>query len=367
MIVDDRVLTDSLHSIETSVAPDLAGRARRGGRRRLLRRRAYAAGGAVAVVAAATPLTLAMTGSRPAASGVKVTASPTPNGNAGGLYASPPRPGTLCFTSDGHRAPGFHPGSYDPNLFLLPAHTAVLSAFYSAGSEVASCHPHDALTLLQQTGARVTAGLVVSGPNAPSARQAGYEGHGISFGGQKGHASVQGDAAQEFTVRVTGGSATTVFWTGKLGDQWQARASGLTQQATVALLNRLQLDPHTGTATLPNAGAWRVAASAPDQTSSHVETFNAQWRNRAGVTIDLTVTTQPTELDQQAALSSEASFTAVDGHLAVLSYSTQFATLEWQSSPHTWVQLMAERGTTSDVTQAAAALTLTTRNDPRIH
>lgn len=360
MLIDEPTVIQSLHDIDAEAPAGLLATVRRGGRRRMLRRRAaYSASGVVALAAVGGAVATAATHHGTGAS-LRVTTSPT---HSSGLYADPPPAGSHCNGGYGGHA---NPSHY-PQLLLLPRNQQVSYAFTRADSS-ACVRAHVALTLLDTAGATIQRGLVVEGPDAPTATEAAYEGGpNVGFGGQSGHHQIRGNPGSEFTIR----GFTNAFWTEPDGGQWQAEATGMSQQAAVHLLDRLSLDSSAGTATLPDAGSqgWTVAPATADEPAGAQGTLLSQWPLPSGNKADLTVTAGPDRTDQQAAGSAPRGsfFTTVDGHRAVASYSSQFATLVWQQADNVQVELDVEQGTIAEARQAASTLAMTTPRDPRIH
>src|SRR5947209_4203321 len=184
MRIDEDTLRAALHDLPHDVPDDLLDRVHHAGRRRLRRRRLAAVATTTACLAAAGAGASAylLDSGRGTGNG-NATVAPA-GAPAQTLYAAPPAAGADCASgSGGHAA-----ASAQPKLLWLPRDTQVRYAFVRAYTD--NCpRPHVALTMLKQDGGVVTTGVVVSGPNAPTAEQAGMEGHGRSFAGDTGHSA----------------------------------------------------------------------------------------------------------------------------------------------------------------------------------
>ena len=361
MILDETTISEALQAAtdELSLDSDLATRVRRGGELRLRRHRVMAAAGVTAVVAAIVPAAIALAPSPSHRGQASIVLGASPSAGLS-LYATPPPAGAQC--NSGHAEPASD-ASY-PQLLMLPAGQGVSYAF--TNSQTSTCQPaHVALTLLRTSGAAVTQGVEIDGPNAPSAAQAGYAGHGVSFSGRIVTNQVNGQPASVFYIPQA--RSANVFWTGADGAQWQARVRGFSVAGLLTLLNRVQLDPTDGTAMLPDAAAdgWTAAPPATDETAAATGIFYAQWNVDGEV--DLTVTQAPDRTDELAVALNDSSLIEVHGHPAVLTVSPQFVIVDWQVSPDVNAQLMMAHGTSTEAEQIAASVTPISTTDPRLH
>jgi len=355
MMIDERTLAESLHSLEMDVAPDLAARVRRGGQRRLLRRRAQVAAGVAAVGAASVPVGIAV---RTQVNASHISAAS--DASLSDLYAPPPAPGSTCTegTSGAAAAAAY------PQLLLLPPGQDVTYAHVRRGKSDCS-PPHVALTLLHTAGDQVTRGLVLEGPNAPTAIEAGF-GPGSNPVGGTGSQPVQGSAAEEFTVD----RHTDVYWTGPDGAQWHAEMTGVTQADAVVLLDGLTLDSHAGTATVPSSAAqdWTVAAPAADAPSGLEGSVESEWVDSNGHTVDLNVSAVPNRIDQQAATAQlGATFVTVNGQRGEVVSDPRTATVGWQAGDNVEADVTVLGGTAAEAEQIAASVRLTAPDDPRFN
>ncbi len=357
MVIDEETVTESLHSLDVVIAPDLLARVRRDGRRRLLRRRSLVAASAVAAGSAAVPVTLALRASG-AADVIGAASRGGSRATLSELYAPPPAPGSRC-TEGGSSAAA--PTAY-PELLLLPPGQAVTSAVVRAGTSRCRA-PHIALTLLRADSDVVTAGVVVAGPNAPSADEDGF-GPGSDPVGDTGSLPILGVAGTEFTAD----GHTDAFWTEPDGGQWHAQVRGLSQQDAVALLDQLTLDSHAGTATIPPDAArgWTIAPAAVDERAGTEGTVMSEWVDGSGHTVELNVTAGPSRVDQEAASARlDATLVTVAGQPGVLLADARTATLIWAPAHDVEADITVNDGTGTEVEQLAASLALAPPSDPR--
>lgn len=360
MILDETTVTEALHRATSDLTgdPDLVEHVRQGGRRRLHRRRILETAGVLVVAAAIVPAAIELAPNHNGKATVQIGSSPTA---AVALYAAPPPAGAQC--NGGHADPASD-AAY-PQLLMLPTDQSVAYAF--TNSQTSSCAPaHVALTMLATAGNVVTRGVVIEGPNAATAAESGYGANGQNFTGETRHPQIYGQAAS--VLYIPAAKSATVFWTGADGSQWQASTRGLSPSAIATLLNRVQFDAQTGTASLPDAAndGWTVEPPAADATDGASGIFYSQWTSD-GSEVDLTVTQAPDRTDQTAATMPGSRLVEVQGHPAALSVSSQFATLTWQPRANTAVSLMVLHGTARQVEQIAATITATTASDPRMH
>jgi hypothetical protein len=357
MMIDEQTLTEALHNLDVVIAPDLSARVRRDGQRRLLRRRSLAAAGAVAVGSAAVPATIALraavgSGALGAASG------PGSDATLSELYAPPPPPGSRCTEGTSRSAA---PAAY-PQLLLLPLGQDLTSAVVRAG--ISQCRtPHIALTLVHTAADTVTEGVVVDGPNAPTAVEDGF-GPGSNPIGDTGSLPILGVAGIEFTAD----GHTDAYWTEPDGGQWHAQARGMSQQAAVALFDQLALDSHAGTATIAPGAApgWTVAPAALDAHAGAQGTVMSEWVDSSGHTVDMNVTAEPNRIDQEAASAAlDATLVTVNGQPGVLVADARTATLIWAPADNVEADITVNDGTSAEVEQIAASLSLAAPNDPR--
>lgn len=362
MTLDEHEVSDALHAIDAEVSPDFASRVRLAGRRRLLRRRSYAAAGAVAVGVAAVPIAVSMSGESDD-SRLDVGSSPGPVT----LYAAPPAAGSECNGGHGYKAsPAAH-----RNLLFLPPAGEPLGYAYVRDQTFNCATSHVALTAFQLHGDSIGAGLVVIGPNAPTPRQDGREGPHIDVFGDKGHEPIDGQPATEFSLdRI---DHTDAYWTEPDGGQWHAIVRDMSQTEAVALLNRMTFDGTSGTATLPPADedGWTVEEPAPDRTVDQTGWVIAQWTDRQGNVVDLTVTQTPDRTYQDAIdAGGEQAIITVRGHEAVLAPSGgnggNAYGLTWQEAKDVQVRLAVKGGTPEEIKQVAESLVLASPDDPRI-
>jgi hypothetical protein len=364
MTFDEHALTDALHGIAVDVAPDLASRARTGGRRRLMRRRSLTAAGAVAVGAATVPVTVAVSDGW-GEGRVEVTTS----SNASSLYVPPPPAGSQCNAGFASKASA----ADHADLLLLPPGQQVRYAYVR--DETSDCsYPHVALVAWQPAGdsdhQSIGAGVVVEGPNAPTAVQAGAVGPAITFAGDTGHLPVRGQAATEFTID----DYTNAYWTEPDGGQWHAKVREMSQHAAVALLNRLVLDSRTGTAALGGASAdgWGTVSDLPDRSSSDTAEVISQWSDPEGHLVDMTVTQRPdwSVYERAAEFIGPTQIVAVRGGPGLLAPSGgnggNAYSLTWQESNDVEVDLAIKGATTEEIQQVAESLQLASPDDPRI-
>ncbi len=365
MNLDEQSVVDALHDIDATIPSDLASRARAGGRRRLIRGRIYAAAGVVALAAVATPVALALTSSG------KASIEPAHQHLYPGLYAPPPSPGSECNSGTAGKTPA---EGYSDLLLLPPAATDA-SALVRAQSW--NCLPaHVALTALKMRGQDVAAGLVVDGPNAPTPEEVNLSGPGVHFAGQLGQLAIRGRAAAEYTW--PGADHTDVYWTEADGGQWFATVSGMPRAQAVDLLDRIDLDSHAGTATLPGAASdgWTVEPSADDPARTGHGVVFANWRDPQAHKVDLTVMQGPDRVSQFAAGAPAGPY-AIAGYVGPMKVITvrghraaygvgRSAVVFWQESPDVEVLMSVEGADETEIQQVAESLTLASPNDPRI-
>jgi hypothetical protein len=369
-MIDEHTLAEALQSLDGATAPDLLTKVRRGGRRRLLRHRSYAAAGVAAVAGAAAPITTAVLHQH-GATALGLGRGHRAHG-AGDLYAPPPPAGSQCNGGvsgnshpDGHAA-----ASAYPQLLYLPPGQPVRYAFVR--SQRGTCAPpHVALTAWQRAGGEVVRGLVVEGPNAPSAMQAGYAGPDVGFSGQNGHQQIDRQAGREFTIRQA--ENTEAFWTEPDGGQWHATVKGVSQDRAVQLLDRLRLDPRSGTAALsgPVAHAWQVEPPAQDQPRAS-GWFTSEWTDAQGHRVDLDATQTPDRMNQLAAADAGTrTVITVRGHRALYSpvdgLGGGVPVVTWQEAPDVQIDLTVVGGTEQEVVRVADSLGHIAANDPRIN
>jgi hypothetical protein len=262
-------------------------------------------------------------------------------------------------------------------LLLPPTGQPVIDA-YLRDDATACASPHVALTALRLDGQTVAAGLVVQGPNAPTAAEVGEAGLGVVHGTPPGNAPVLGQPATEF--RFGGTNHIDAYWTMPDGGQWQATVSGMSQDAAVALLNQLNLDSKAGTASLPapSTAGWTIEPAAADIAASDTGALYADWLDPQGHKVELTVRQGPDRIDQLAAGGPAESyspvgyvgpvqFTTVRGHSALIG-TGDLPVLFWQEAQNVQVELAATGGTISsaELEQVANSLTLASPDDPRL-
>lgn len=359
MILDERAIASALNDIDDDIPPDLAGRVRAGGRRRLLRRRACF--GAVVVVtgAVAIPVTLALR------SGGGSTIAPAQQQRIyPGLYAAPPAAGSQCNSGGGGKAA---PSAY-PDLLLLPPATVKLTYAF-VRTETSDCpSPHVALIAVQPQGGGRTfgAGLLVEGPNAPTAAEAGRAGPDQTFGGETGSEKIDGQPATELTV--TQDDHTDAYWTEPDGGQWHAVVRDLPQAAAVAALNQLVLNGRTGTATLagPAKNDWSVEPSEADPSATEIGVVYAEWTDTQGHVVDLTVSQTPSRIYAHAVkYGGPFQLLTYRGAQALIT-SGESPTMVWQPGPDTEVAITIKGAATQSELLEAADLSLASPGDPRI-
>jgi hypothetical protein len=366
MTLDEKSLTDALGAIDAVASPDLAARARAGGRRRLVRRRSLTAVGAVALGAAAAPVTLAVR-SGIGSHGGTITLGASPTATDPGLYAAPPLPGSRC--NEGYAGKAA-PATY-PDLLLLPPSTADMHYAFVRNETSGCASPHVALTAIQRDGDSVGAGLVVQGPNAPTPVEDGRQGPSIEFSGITGHEPIDGQPGTEYTIPESG--RTDGFWTEPDGGQWHAVARGMSASDAVALFNRLEVDGHAGTASVPESAiqGWTVEPPADDVDTGQTGMVISQWIDAEGHLVDMTVSQTPDRTFQHAVESGgQESIVTVRGRPAVLAPTggnggNAYA-LTWQESKDAEVELAVTGGTASEIKQVAESLVLASADDPRI-
>lgn len=365
MTLDEKSLSDALRAIDSGVSPDLAARVRIGGRRRLVRRRSLTAVGAVAIGAVATPTAIAARAVGPHGGGTFKVGS-SPNATDPALYAAPPAIGSECNGGySGKDSPAAH-----PDLLLLPPQSADVRYAFVRNQTSACAAPHVALTAIQQHGDAIGAGLVVEGPNAPTATEDGRVGPYIDFMGETGHAPIDGQPAVEFTIQQSG--HTDAYWTEPDGGQWHAVVRDMNQADAVALLDRLELDGHDGTATLPDASndGWTVEGPVADRSADQGGTVISQWTDTQGHLVDMTVsqTSDRTIVDAIAGGGSE-SIVTVRGKPAVLSPTGGNGGdgygLIWQEDKDVLVSLSVTGGNATEIEQVAESLSLASPDDAR--
>lgn len=358
MKIDEQSLSESLHSLEGEIAPGLAARVRHEGRRRLLRRRSFTAAGAIAIGSAAAPTTIAVRTHFDSNAVLGAASGPGSSATLSELYAAPPLPGSRCTQGSTAKAA---PASY-PQLLLLPPVNDVTYALVRRGTS--ECRtPHVALTLLREQGDRVTQGVLVDGPNAPTAAEDGF-GRGSVPIGDQGSQPILGAAGTEFTAD----GRTDAYWTEPDGGQWHAEARGMSQDDAVALLDQLSVDSDAGTAALVSGSAhgWTVAAPAVDPPAGAVGSVLSEWVDSAGHTVDMNVSAEPTRIDQEAATARlDATFVTVDGQPGMLVADLRAATLVWQVASNVEADITVNGGTAEEVEQLAASVTLAAPDDPR--
>jgi hypothetical protein len=369
VIIDETTTSEALHGIEVVNPPDLLTRVRRGGRQRLLRRRSYIAATGVAAGTAAVSAGFALWPGNDAE--VTTPVAGQHSQALSDLYAAPPAPGSQCNGGESAKtdAAGGSLATTYSHLLLLPVAQDIGYGFVRSSQDACS-PPHVALTALQLDGDTVTKGLLVEGPNAPTAVEAGRTGPDVSFGGDTGNQPVDGQPAVEFTIPQNG--HTDAYWTEPDGGQWHAAVRDMSQEQAVALLNLLQVDGVSGTATLNNANqaGWTIEPAVEDEPQTH-GWFTASWVDPHGHKVNLDVTQTRDRLDQIAAGAySGRSYTQVRGHQAIYSalggLGRGVPDLIWQEAPDVQVDLTVVHATESEVKQIAASLTLTDPSDPRI-
>lgn len=365
MTLEEKALTEALGAIDADVSPDLAARARAGGRRRLLRRRSLTAVGAVAVGAATAPVTIAV---RSAGShgddSFRVGASPTATDPS--LSAAPPAAGSVC--NDGYASKAT-PSTY-PQLLLLPPSSQHMRYAFVRNETSGCASPHVALTALQRDGDAVGAGLVVQGPNAPTPAEDGREGPSIEFAGVTGHDPIDGQPATEYTIPESG--RTDAFWTEPDGGQWHAVTRGMSASGAIALFNRLEVDGHSGAASLPDSAihGWTVEPPADDVGAGRTGMVISQWLDAQGHLVDMTVTQTPDRTFQHAVESGgQETIVTVRGRPALLAPTggnggNAYA-LTWQESKDAQVELALTGGGAAEIEQVAESLVLASPDDPR--
>ncbi|HTW21711.1 MAG TPA: hypothetical protein VME70_16060 [Mycobacteriales bacterium] len=370
MTVDERDLSAALHALDPDLSPDLVTKVRAGGRRRLLRRRSYVAAGVVAVGAAATPVGLALRAGGAPDQSVGVAGHHRARA-ASDLYASPPPVGSQCNSgySATHNRAGHALASTYPQLLLLPPNQPIDYAFVR--SQRPSCpSPHVALTAVRAGADTDHQGLVVEGPNAPTAVEDGRAGPTIGFTGQTGHEPILGEPGSEFTITSNG--HTDAFWTEPDGGQWYAEVRHLPQDQAVALLDHLALDPAAGTATLNGAGSgWSTEPAAADVRPDQTGIVFSQWTDPDGHEASMTVTETPNRIDQLAAGSYvDFTFVTVRGQRAILApdggQGGGVQSLTWQEAADVQVSLTIDNASAAEIEQVADSLQLASPSDPRI-
>jgi len=335
--------------------------AHRAARQAARRRRSLAVTGAVLTLVGAVPVAYAL-----APSSAAVVLRPASRG-AHPITGSPdwhrrwpvPSPGSACPGSVGKES---SPHAF-PELLLLPKDTEVDSAFVNE-YRTACPGPHNALVLQRRQRGTAVAGLVLTGPNAPSVEQSGRVGQGVKFLGRTGNEPVQGSPAVTFSFP----GQASVLWTGADGAQWQADSRGLTWQETQGLLNRLHLDAADGIATLPPADedGWQALPTSPDpKDAHHTGVFFVTWRDH-GMEVNLAVRQQP-RLSEYVTLHVGAETEDVNGHPATY-YPSEAGTssVVWAPADGVFVDLALRSVDRAEVLRIARSLRPADVNDPRL-
>jgi hypothetical protein len=361
MILDEQSVRAALRAIDVDVPVDLVGRARSGGRRRVVRRRAYVVLGVAAAVAVAAPAVHAVR------AGGDSAIEPTRQQHVyPGLFAPPPDAAPqLCASGNSDKVP---PARY-PDVLYLPPGQPVRDLAVSHDTSVCP-RPHYALIAVQlrDDGATFDRGLVVKGPNAPSALQMGAVGvPGVTFAGITGHSTIDGQPGIERTVPQGAAAITTAYWTEPDGGQWQAVVRDMSQAQAVDLLNRLDIDGKRGTATLPNAAreGWSVQPAVPDRYVAGFGALNAEWTDPQGHPVSMSVA-QRSEPPIPATVDYAGTFEilTIRGGPAVLT-TGRFPSLTWQVTPNVQVSMTMTFGSPHELVEQAERLSLTTPDDPR--
>jgi hypothetical protein len=355
-MLDEVTVSDLLHDAtgELNVPDGLVDRVHQRGAHRLQRRRIVSAVAVAAAIGALTPaaIALAPTGSTRQSVGIDG------ENQSSGHGAS-----TSCNAATHLAAPSAY-----PQLLMLPTDQRVMSAYME--TRAPGCLPsHVALTLLRQSGKLVTAGVVLEGPDAPTAVEQGY-GEPGQYAETILHPRVDGETA---TAYYDKGHAT-VFWAGPGGARWFLRARGINADALKSLLARLRLDARSGTATLPDASAagWQVAPPAPDPAVDLSGWFISQWRpagcpasRTASCETSLTVRPGPDRQDQNAAVLPDARMISLGGRPGVLAFHGSY--LVWQPTPGVTAILAVGAGQASQILELAASIQPIAPTDPRLH
>lgn len=371
MHLDEQALVDALHGVDAQAPPDLVSRVRDGGRRRLVRRRTFVGAGAglVAVAGGATAVALVPGSGHGIAPG---TTGPSTQAVFTNLYAAPPAAGSQCNAGEGQKAT---PSDY-PDLLLLPPADEQLTSVNVATQSLNCLPAHVALTALKLAGGNVTQGVVVEGPNAPTAAEVDEAGPGVGHFTPPDDQPILGQPATEFQFGNT--DHIDAYWTEPDGGQWRATVSGKSPGDAVSLLNQLTLDPKDGTATLADASTdgWVVEPSAADVTSPDAGVMAADWTDAQGHRVSITVTQGPDRVEQFAGGAPAGSyfpegyvgpveFVTVSGHRAA--YGPGGGILFWQNSSGVEVELTVADGSEAEIEQLADSLTLASPDDPRLN
>jgi hypothetical protein len=362
MILDEQSVSAALRGIEGDVPIDLVSRTRSGGRRRVVRRRAYAVLGVAAAVAVAVPTVHVVR-----ASGGRAIEPTRQQRVYPGLFATPPDAGPqLCASGYSEKVA---PERY-PDVLYLPSGQAVRVLAVSHESRVCP-RPHQALTAvhLQDDGATFDRGLVVKGPNAPSAIQMGAVGvPGATFAGSTGHSAIHGQPGVELTVLKGETAITTAYWTEPNGGQWQAVVRDMSQSEAVQLLNRLDIDGKRGTATLPHAAGdgWTIEPAVPDRFLAGFGALGAEWTDKLGHRVSMSVAQRcESPISETVAYAGTFEMLAIRGGPAILT-TGRFPSLTWQVTPNVQVLMTMTFGSPQELVDQAERLSLTTPDDPRI-
>jgi hypothetical protein len=250
---------------------------------------------------------------------------------------------------------------------MLPTSQPVSYAFanHRGGGAGDGCPPpHVALTMTAGPLSDPTRGVVVEGPDAPSAVQDGYSDDPSSYSGTILHPAVDGVAG--ITYYFSPSAPATTFWTDRSGGQWRAQTRGLTAHQLVGLLGSLRVDSRNGTAELPHAerSGWTVGPAAPDRHGSRLGIFYALW-HAGGDRVAMTVEHGPSRVEQRAALARHPYRTTVNSHPAVVYFGGGI--IWWQQSRNVTVKLTDNHATGMAIVQIAGNVAPVGPQDPRLH
>jgi hypothetical protein len=371
MNIEENRLSDALHdaTANVSVGPDFLERVHRRGARRLLRHRAGAAVAAVAVVAAIVPTTMTLAGS---GSAQRLSpAGPSAGNHGGSVGGSSTSPGCLLQRHQPDRNDAAVAEQY-PKLLLLPPGQQVSSATVHAycpgdGPRVSASDP--ALAMYRTEGQRITRGIVVT---AMSSRAHS----GIVDGGKVSSSATPEpstpDGARRQRVHGRPGSVSTHLdiaqaeWREPDGTWWHAQGKGFDNGSLVSLLNKLQIDRATETASLPHAAraGWTVVGRHAHRGGAY-GAFTADW-SAYGHQIQLMVTQGPDETGLAAAVQRNERFVTVHGHRGVLSVTSQAAILDWHTGDAMVELWVVNGGTGAQAQRIAESLAQVSPHDPRI-
>jgi hypothetical protein len=359
----EATISESLReaTADLTAPANLPALAHAGGSRRLRRHRLASSVGVVAVAAAIVPVTMAI-------GNLGARHNTAPSAAIGSrLYANPPVAAHPCLQPGAPAAAAAY-----PQLLRLPAGQPVSYAFTNTGgAPQCAFFPHVAATLLHTSAGVVSRSVVIDGPNAMTAAQAGVVPSRFSSG------TTAGAAYRQLHVEIDGHPALIVyavhtrkadaFWPGADGSRWHAASSGLTPVALETLLNSATYDPHAGTATVDHQAVegWSVQPAVPDSAVKHAGVFYALWHQDGGK-VAMTVTPGPNRIDQLA--ESGSRLVTVNGQPAVVSAGGHgFTVLRWQAGTDVTVYLSMTHSSAQRLEGVAAGIDPINPDDPRLH